>query len=138
MAALHLIGIDLKARHRVRLALVTHQEVAAGLVGIGVMRPLLNHDQSGKDSPRLIIKGILVEQVTRGVLLLMQLLMILLLYQNYCTASGVDFSEKQKNHPAECNLLIIHARHFDSINMYIVVRTRIAEHSSNAVSNGIA
>ena len=49
VGALHLVGVDFEARHGVCFCLVAHEEVAAGLIGIGVVCGFVNEDEAGED-----------------------------------------------------------------------------------------
>ncbi len=64
--AFHLVGVDFQAGHGVGLAGVAHQQVAAGLIGVGVVRVLVHEDEAGEDGLRVIVERVLVEQIRVG------------------------------------------------------------------------
>ena len=61
--ALDVVGVDFKTGHRVGLGVGAHEQVAAGLVGVGVVRAFIDEDQTGEDGLRVVIKRVLVQQI---------------------------------------------------------------------------
>ncbi len=64
---LDLVGIDLKARHGVGFAHVGHEEIPAGLVGVGVVGAFIDEDEAGEDCFGLPEEGIFEKEVAEGV-----------------------------------------------------------------------
>ncbi len=66
MGAFYLIGIDLQAGHGVGLAVVGHQEISAGLVGVGVMGAFVHGNEAGEDGFRVAVECVFVEKIGVG------------------------------------------------------------------------
>ena len=56
VGALHVVGINLELRLRVRRRIVAEQQVFVGLLGVGFLRAGLHEDAAVKDTARLVIK----------------------------------------------------------------------------------
>ena len=67
MRALHVVGVDLELRLRLDLGVVAEQQVLAGLVGVGLLRVLVDVDVSGEDAGRAVVQDALVELVALAV-----------------------------------------------------------------------
>ena len=59
--ALHVVGVDLQLRLGVDLRVVGKQQVAVGLLGVGLLRVLVHDDAAVKDAVRLAIENPVVE-----------------------------------------------------------------------------
>ena len=59
VGAAHLVGVDLEAGHAVGLGLVAEEEVAAGLVGVGVVGSLIDPDEAAEDRLRRAVERVL-------------------------------------------------------------------------------
>ena len=66
VGAADIVGEDLKTGHGVGLGLITQHEVPHLLVGIGLMSPFLDLDQTGKNGPGGVRESVVVEKVARG------------------------------------------------------------------------
>lgn len=67
VGALDLVGVDFESGHGVGLGFVAHEEVAAGLVGVGVVCGFIHEDEAGEDGLSFAEQGVLEEEVAAGV-----------------------------------------------------------------------
>ena len=65
VGATHVIGFDLEAGHAIRLGLVTQDDVADLLIGIGLVRAGFDADDPAEDRAAFAGQGILVKQIAR-------------------------------------------------------------------------
>ena len=56
MAALHVVGENLEAGHRIRLRIVAQQEIADRLIGVGEMRVRFDPDQAPESAAGAIVE----------------------------------------------------------------------------------
>src|SRR5208283_4202449 len=57
------VCLNLEAGKGIGLCLVAQHQVAVALVGVRLLRVLIDDDESGKDRPRRVEKGVLVEEI---------------------------------------------------------------------------
>ena len=67
MAAFDLVSVDFKAWEAGGFGFVAVEQVAAGLVGIGVVGAFIDDDEAAENAAGLAVEGVFVEQVAGGV-----------------------------------------------------------------------
>lgn len=63
MAAFDLVGIDFEPGEAGRFGFVAIEQVAAGLVGVGVVRAFIDDDEAAENAAGLAVEGVFVKQV---------------------------------------------------------------------------
>ncbi len=63
VGAFHLVRVDFKAGHGVCLAVIGHEKVSAGLVGVGMMGIFIDGDEAGEDGFRVAVEGVFVKKI---------------------------------------------------------------------------
>ena len=61
MGALHVVGINFQLRLGVDLRIVGQQQVAIGLLGIGLLRVLVHHDAAVEHAMRVVVENAVVK-----------------------------------------------------------------------------
>src|SRR5262249_17147161 len=61
MRSLHIVGVNLELRLGVDLPVVREQQVAIGLLGIGLLRVLVDDDPAVENAMRMIVEDAIVE-----------------------------------------------------------------------------
>ncbi len=61
MRALHVVGVNLQLRLGIDLRVVGEQQVAIGLLGVGLLRVLVDDDAAVKDAVRVLIENPVIE-----------------------------------------------------------------------------
>ena len=70
MRALDVVGEDLQLRVGVGDGVARQQQVAVGLFGVGLLRPVADVDQAVEDRPRIVVENSLVQLMTAAMRLL--------------------------------------------------------------------
>src|SRR5215470_12787765 len=63
----HVVGVDFKLRLGVNLRVVGKQQVAVGLLGVGLLRVFVNNDASVKNAMRVAVQNPVVKLATAAV-----------------------------------------------------------------------
>src|SRR5579871_4731645 len=61
MGALHVVGVDLKLRFRVDLRIIGKQKVPVGLLGVSVLRVLVDNDAAMKHAASMLVEDAVIE-----------------------------------------------------------------------------
>ena len=61
------IGVDFQTGHGVRFGGIAVEQVAAGLIGVGVVCAFVHGDEAAENGAAGVVESVLVEQITGGV-----------------------------------------------------------------------